>query len=182
MASHPPSTCCTVGFRHEGTPKGRVVRVVPSYSGKRLTAILFLSDIMGVWQNSKLLADEFAAAGYLTLLVDLFNGDPVPVHKPNDPRGEYGIKKLGAIGCCFGAKYLVRHYTDGIQVGYGVHPSFIGDDELARLTGPLAISAAEVGHLFPDEMRDKTERILKTTKKPWQILLRRQQAFHQTIV
>lgn len=50
------------------------------------TAILFLSDIMGVWQNSKLLADEFAAAGYLTLLVDLFNGDPVPVHKPDDPR------------------------------------------------------------------------------------------------
>ena len=41
---------------------------------------------MGVWQNSKLLADEVAAAGYLTLLVDLFNGDPVPVHKPNDPR------------------------------------------------------------------------------------------------
>lgn len=93
---------------------------------------------MGVWQNSRLLADEFAAAGYLTLLVDLFHGDPVPVHKTEDPshdiqgwlahgsngtnphteeivdpiivdsinvlKGEYGIKKIGAVGYCFGAK------------------------------------------------------------------------------
>lgn len=131
-----------------GIPKGRDIRVagkydaylaepVPDMSHKD-AAILFLSDIMGVWQNSRLLADEFAAAGYLTLLVDLFYGDPVPVHKTEDPsydvqgwlahgssgknphneeavdpiivgsidvlKNEYGIKKLGAVGYCFGAK------------------------------------------------------------------------------
>lgn len=51
---------------------------------------------MGVWHNSRLLADEFAAAGYLTLLVDLFYGDPVPVHKPDDP--SFDIQKWLANG------------------------------------------------------------------------------------
>ncbi|KAG6353510.1 hypothetical protein INS49_005471 [Diaporthe citri] len=138
MASYPPSACCTVGCRHQGTPKGSNIRVAGKYDAylaepapeksHKNAAILFLSDIMGVWQNSRLLADEFAAAGYLTLLVDLFYGDPV--------------------GCV-------------------AHPSFMGEDELARLGGPLSIAAAEVDHLFPDERRCKTEQILKTTKQPW---------------
>ena len=66
-------------------------------------------------------------------------------------------------------KYLVRHYNHGIKVGYVAHPSFMGEDELARLGGPLAIAAAEVDHLFPDERRHKTEEILKNTNQPWQI-------------
>lgn len=141
---------CSQGTDHHtrGTPKGNNIRVAGKYDAylaepapeksHKNAAILFLSDIMGVWQNSRLLADEFAAAGYLTLLVDLFYGDPVPVHKTEDPsydiqgwlahgsngknphteevvdpiivdsinvlKGEYGIKKLGAVGYCFGAK------------------------------------------------------------------------------
>jgi dienelactone hydrolase len=46
------------------------------------TAILYIPDVLGIWQNSKLIADQFAANGYLTLIVDLFNGDPVPVNPP----------------------------------------------------------------------------------------------------
>jgi hypothetical protein len=34
---------------------------------------------MGIWQNSRLLSDEFASNGYFTLLLDTFNGDPLPV-------------------------------------------------------------------------------------------------------
>lgn len=93
---------------------------------------------MGIWQNSRLLADEFASNGYLTLLLDTFNGDPLPVravvndkvdifkwlaggstgdNPHNEPaidpivldaikvlREEYGVKKLGAVGYCCGAK------------------------------------------------------------------------------
>lgn len=43
--------------------------------------MLYLPDIMGIWQNSRLLADEFAANGYLTLVLDTFNGDPIPVNQ-----------------------------------------------------------------------------------------------------
>lgn len=82
------------------------------------------------------MADQFAANGYLTLIIDLFNGDPIPVNglggkdlmqwlnegsdgkNPHtkeyvDPivelaikhlKEQYGIKKLGAVGYCFGAK------------------------------------------------------------------------------
>ncbi|KAK0101679.1 hypothetical protein ONS95_006836 [Cadophora gregata] len=213
MASHPPGSCCTVGFKHEGTPQGKSIRVAGKYDAYLATpppeiahkdvAILYLPDIIGVWQNSRLLADEFAAKGYLTLLVDTFNGDPLTLQKAHSPgynilewvahgsdgknphddaavdpivvntikflKEEYGVKKIGCAGYCFGAKYLVRHYTDGIDVGYVAHPSFMGEDELAALGGPLAIAAAEVDPIFPDERRYKTEEILKTTKQPWQI-------------
>ena len=82
------------------------------------------------------MADQFAANGYLTLIIDLFNGDPVSLNpqpgfdifawlekgtngdKPHtteyvDPivleaikwlQTEKGIKKLGSVGYCFGAK------------------------------------------------------------------------------
>lgn len=43
------------------------------------------------------------------------------------------------------------------------------DHDLASLGGPLSIAAAEIDHIFPDEMRAKTEKILKGTKLPWQI-------------
>lgn len=82
------------------------------------------------------MADQLAASGYLTLIVDLFNGDPMSLNgapdfdfmrwltkgstgdNPHttehvDPivvdaiktlQEEYGVKKIGALGYCFGAK------------------------------------------------------------------------------
>lgn len=36
---------------------------------------------MGIYPNSQLLADSFAAKGYTTLIPDVFNGDAVPLNK-----------------------------------------------------------------------------------------------------
>ncbi|KAI1006533.1 hypothetical protein K3495_g1692 [Podosphaera aphanis] len=92
MASNPPAECCTIGFRHEGEPTGTSSKIdsidiytaEPSTSvAHQNTAILILPDVIGIWQNSKLIADQFAANGYYTLLVDLYNGDPMPLNKPN---------------------------------------------------------------------------------------------------
>jgi dienelactone hydrolase len=46
--------------------------------------ILLLPDVIGIWENSQLIADQFAANGYLTLLLDTFNGDPLKLNRPAD--------------------------------------------------------------------------------------------------
>ncbi|KAJ8121839.1 hypothetical protein ONZ43_g1810 [Nemania bipapillata] len=148
MASNPPAKCCTVGVKHDGESSGTDVKV-GKYAGylatpdpataHKDTAILYLPDVIGIWQNSKLMADQFAANGYLTLVIDLLNGDPVSLNPPegfqiftwfekgsdgNNPhtkeyvdpivveaikwlQTEKGIKKLGAVGYCFGAKVRI---------------------------------------------------------------------------
>lgn len=68
-------------------------------------------------------------------------------------------------------QYLMRHYKSGIDVGYTAHPSFVTDEELAGITGPLSIAAAETDHIFSKEGRHKSEEILQRTSQPYQINL-----------
>lgn len=101
-----------------------------------------------------------------------------------------GYIKIGAVGYCFGAKvslqlsaknpwhrgtnmlqYLIRHYKDGISVGFCAHPSFVTEEELAAITGPLSIAAAETDVIFTTEQRHRSEEILRESKLPWQINL-----------
>ena len=95
------------------------------------------------------LADDFASAGYTTIIPDIFRGDPVPADalspaakEPFDLMGwigkhppekvepvmdaaiktlkeEYGVKKIGAVGYCFGGRYVVRYLGRG-QIDAGV--------------------------------------------------------------
>ncbi|OAQ74200.1 dienelactone hydrolase [Pochonia chlamydosporia 170] len=212
MASNPPGRCCTLGKLFEGKPTGKLTKIdnkIDAYvatppEGKAKTGygILYIPDVIGVWQNSQLMADQFAECGYTTVVIDPFNGDPVPLNRPEgfdlmswlnggsdgknphtvpyvDPIVEAGIKymkglgvkRVGAVGYCFGAKYVVRHYKNGIDVGYIAHPSFVEEAELAAITGPLSIAAAETDSIFPAEKRHKSEEILKGTKLPYQINL-----------
>ncbi|KAG6009735.1 hypothetical protein E4U21_001483 [Claviceps maximensis] len=217
MASNAPGRCCSMGSLFEGTPKGKIVKIddkidayvaTPSEASSRANehkhghGIIYLPDVVGIWQNSKLMADLFAEHGYTTVVLDLFNGDPIKLNSPDgfdfmkwleegsdgknphtppsvDPIVEAGIKyikglgvtKLAAVGYCFGAKYVVRHYKDGIDAGFVAHPSFIEEDELAAITGPLSIAAAETDDIFPVDKRHRSEEILKTTKLPYQINL-----------
>ncbi|KAG9241789.1 dienelactone hydrolase [Calycina marina] len=212
MASNPPSTCCTVGVKHEGETTGTTFKIgsieayvaVPKDKAHKNTAILYLPDVFGIWENSKLIADQFAANGYYTLVVDLFNGDALTLNRPegfdfmkwltkgsdgNNPhtfeavdpivemsieylKGE-GYTKIGSVGYCFGAKYVARYMamSKGIDVGYMAHPSFVTEEELSAITGPLSIAAAETDQIFTTELRHKSEEILIKTKLPYQINL-----------
>jgi dienelactone hydrolase len=127
-----------------GEPTGKNIQIgngidayiaTPSEAQSKNAGILFLTDVIGIWQNSKLLADLFAARGYTTIVPDLFNGDPIPLNRPADfdlgawrsqgsngknphtPEAvdpltiagikalkDMGIKRIGAVGYCFGAK------------------------------------------------------------------------------
>lgn len=106
-----------------GTPK--------EGTAKADKAVLYLSDIFGLFNNNKLLVDEFANNGYLTVLPDLFNGgqistddmdnkrinipewlqgyqppvvDPIVAKTIKYMRETLGIKKIAAVGYCFGAR------------------------------------------------------------------------------
>ena len=61
-------------------------------------------------------------------------------------REEKGFKKVGAVGYCFGGKYVVRELdaeeNGGLDVGYVAHPSFVEEKELLSVKGPLSIAAA----------------------------------------
>ncbi len=133
-------------------------------------AILLLTDVIGHgFINAQLIADQLAANGYLVVMPDLFHGDPVLLenkpegfdlmewlkgHQPErvepvvdavikEMRGKMGVKRLGGVGYCFGAKYVVRNLREGrLDVGFVAHPSFVEADELKAIKGPLSIAAA----------------------------------------
>ena len=131
---------------------------------------------------------------------DLFNGDAVPLNRPGDfdimawlknghespsvdpivdsliveLRTKYKVKKLGAVGYCFGGKYAVRHLRPDagkIDVAYTAHPSFVDEEEVLDIKGPLSIAAAEEDSIFPAERRHKTEELLIKVGQPYQINL-----------
>ncbi|KAI1263167.1 dienelactone hydrolase [Xylariaceae sp. FL1019] len=146
---------------------------------------------------------SYAANGYLTVIPDIFNGDPVPLNRPenfdfpkwmaggstgDNPHGpeqideivvraiewlkkEHGITKIASSGYCLGAKYVARHFKDGISVGYFAHPSYVTEDELKGFQGPLSIAAAETDQIFTKPLRDLSEVVLKESGNPYQINL-----------
>lgn len=63
---------------------------------------------------------------------------------------EQGAKKIGAVGYCFGGKYVARFLAKGkgVDVGYTAHPSFVDEDEIKGMTGPLSIAAAGTLNTF----------------------------------
>lgn len=162
---------------------------------------------MGISKNANLIADQFAANGYYTLIPDIFNKDSLsnPYRPPNfdlmkwiahgmkgdnphdvpavdaivskslDFLKEQGYTDIGAVGYCFGAKYVVRFMSEEkgqhIKVGYVAHPSFVEEAELEAIKGPMSIAAAETDTIFPVEKRHKSEEILAKIKVPYQINL-----------
>jgi len=202
MASHAPQQCCTVGVKHEGTATGELktigdTEIYFAYPSSKSTdtAIVILTDVLGhKLNNVQLIADQLAANGYFVAVPDLFHGDPLGLGSTDlmtwlkghptsrvDPvveatikylKGELGVKKLGSVGYCFGAKYVARFLKKGkLDAGFVAHPSFVDEDEIKGMQGPFSIAAAETDTVFPAEKRHKTEELLRDMDIPWQINL-----------
>ncbi|KAK9454829.1 dienelactone hydrolase [Dipodascopsis uninucleata] len=161
--------------------------------------ILYITDIFGMpFNNHKLLADRFAKCGYTTVIPNLFGDDAIPSPRPADFdfagwRERHGIdeiskiltstidvikkkfpemKQLFGTGYCFGAKYVVRLMGEEIlAAGFIAHPSFVSEDEVKAMKGPLSIAAAETDAIFPKEKRHLTEDILTEKKDTYMITL-----------
>ena len=86
-------------FFCSGEPTGKTIKVGGKYDGYLATppankehkdvALLYVPDVIGIWQNSQLMADQLAEAGYLTLIIDVFNGDALPLNR----HGEFDFMK-----------------------------------------------------------------------------------------
>ncbi|KAF2429057.1 alpha/beta-hydrolase [Tothia fuscella] len=139
-------------------------------------AILYLTDIFGVQLvNNRLLGDSMAKAGYYVVMPDLFNGDPIPLDAMGGRipafdmagwsrkhttemvdgivastiktmRGQLGVKKIGAVGYCFGGKYVARFLAPGkgLDAGFTAHPSGVTVAEWSAISAPLSIAFGEL--------------------------------------
>ncbi|KAI0975709.1 alpha/beta-hydrolase [Xylaria arbuscula] len=99
----PSGSCCLEGTIHKGEARGRwdVVEGVdtyiatPSKENANGHVLLYFPDVWGLFLNGLLIMDAFADAGYLTLGLDYFRGDPVWKHrkdrhdKTTDPSFDY---------------------------------------------------------------------------------------------
>jgi len=81
------SACCLSGKVHEGTPAGKIETIdnLQTYvsapkDGSKSKAIVFLVDIFG-WEfkNVRLLADNYAKAGFYVYVPDVHQGDSLPL-------------------------------------------------------------------------------------------------------
>jgi dienelactone hydrolase len=148
-----------------------------------VNAILVLTDAIGHrFINAQLIADQFAANGYFVVMPDLFHGDAAPLNRSSDfdfekwhqghgiervsPAVEAalkeikkaGAKKIGGVGYCFGAKYVVMYLKPGdLDAGFVAHPSYVEVDEMKAIQGPLSIAAAGMYMLCPSRCLFRSE-------------------------
>lgn len=202
MASNKPSACCLQTTDHSGESVGKYLDIygLTTYasgdkSSKRL--LVLGADIYGyLYINNRLIADQFAHAGYYVLLPDLLKNDfaiknhPDPNfipnwlqrHKPEDVSVLFTnfVKQAKAdlkpaytvgIGYCFGAKFVIQNLaSDGVlDAGAVAHPSLVSEQEMEAVTKPLLISAAQTDVMFATELRHKTEEILSKNSQRFQI-------------
>ncbi|KAI1339859.1 dienelactone hydrolase [Xylariaceae sp. FL0016] len=165
------------------------------------TAVLYLTDVFGIQlAENKLLADSFGRAGYLTVAPDMFNGTPAPGdingtpsfnvtkfledHSPEvtDPiiatavdylRNTANVTKVVATGYCFGGRYTFRTLAagKGVDVGFAAHPSLLQDGEIAAISGPASVAAADGDDMMPPERRSQIEALLLNTTRPYSFAL-----------
>jgi len=154
-------------------------------------AIIFCTDVFGLdLPNNLLLADDFAKNGFQVYVPDYLHDDPVPgdflggkfdlmkwfpdhtQEKTRPPLDkviaalkEKGVTSFGAIGYCFGARYVFDLAFDKVTKASVVnHPTFIEapkDHEAYKATGiPLLINSCEVDQQYPAEKQKIGDEVL----------------------
>ncbi|KAL5313232.1 hypothetical protein ACEPPN_018965 [Leptodophora sp. 'Broadleaf-Isolate-01'] len=174
MTSNALGSCCYKGVKYEGQLRARIEALGdteayvtnPTAEAANGYGILYLTDIVGYkFINAQLLADQYAENGGLWTKENS--------SYPESSGSNCGVclealekkdkvKKIALAGYSFGAKYTVRFLTsDRIKAGFIGHPAMVEQSELEKVTGPLAIAAAEINYIFPTNLRHSTEETLK---------------------
>ncbi|XP_047311217.1 endo-1,3;1,4-beta-D-glucanase-like [Impatiens glandulifera] len=148
-------------------------------------AIVLISDIFGYEApNLRKVADKVAAAGFLVVVPDFFNGEPYDLDNPAMNREswrkahptdkgyedaitvivslrEQGVTSIGAAGFCWGGVVVAKlAKTDHIQGAVILHPGRIPEDEVPEIKIPTAILGAEIDHASPPDQLKRFGEIL----------------------
>ncbi|ODQ56246.1 dienelactone hydrolase family protein [Saitoella complicata NRRL Y-17804] len=94
---------CVSGFLHEGTPSGSIVKIggidayvaTPKDDNSKSKTIVLLPDVFG-WElnNARLLADDYARAGFYAVLPDILNGDSLPADYLDSAKSTEDVYRL----------------------------------------------------------------------------------------
>ncbi|KAI6101016.1 dienelactone hydrolase [Pisolithus croceorrhizus] len=133
---------CVIGKQYLGSPQGKIQSIgdVPCYVGTPTVkydpkkVLILLTDIFGVtFSNNKLLVDDFARRGYLTIAPDYLFGNPAPPYAWNNTKFDVkawtenhppevtwpliykviralrdgGVTSFAVMGYCFGGRYAI---------------------------------------------------------------------------
>ncbi|KAM5373261.1 hypothetical protein ACJZ2D_007090 [Fusarium nematophilum] len=83
--------------------------------------------------------------------------DPIVVSGINYLR-HMGIDDIAAAGYCLGAKVdAMRHFAAGIKCSFIAHPSFVEENDLDAILGPLSIAAAEYDDIFRVDVQEQSQ-------------------------
>ncbi|CAG8976670.1 hypothetical protein HYALB_00012062 [Hymenoscyphus albidus] len=173
----------------------------PVESRSNATAILYLTDIFGLpLVNNRLLGDSLAQAGYFVVMPDLFAGEAIKVEEFGTPefnmtawsarhtaaavdpileslittmRGSWGVTKIGAVGYCFGGKYVTRFLAEGkgLDAGFTAHPSSVVAAEYEGITKPLSIAYGQLDGANTPTQRAAAETIFQSKNATYQTSL-----------
>ncbi|KII87467.1 hypothetical protein PLICRDRAFT_43106 [Plicaturopsis crispa FD-325 SS-3] len=165
----------------------------PSVDYPKDTVLLFLTDVFGLeLNNNLLLADDFANNGFKTIVPDYLHGDSIPAEAlesgnfdimkwfPNHGNDQTrppldaviaalkaeGVTKFGAVGYCFGARYVFNlAFENVIHVSVVNHPSLLqAPDDLQKYKdtakAPLLINSCEFDTQYPPEKQKIGDEIL----------------------
>jgi dienelactone hydrolase len=88
-------------------------------------------------------------------------------------RSELGVKKIGAVGYCFGGKYVARFLAagKGVDAGFTAHPSNLETAELQAIAGPISFAYAETDNSNPPAARHAAEEIFLKKNATYQMNL-----------
>ncbi|KAI0533544.1 Alpha/Beta hydrolase protein [Xylaria digitata] len=126
----PSGSCCLEGKIHKGEARGgwdmiegvETYVATPPKSKANGHVLLYFPDVWGLFLNGLLVMDAFADAGYLTLGLDYFRGDPVWKHrkdrhdKTTDPSFDYEAWKRKHIAF---ADEVVPKWAAAVVTQYG---------------------------------------------------------------
>lgn len=188
-----PSELSSDAYRNRGTPTGNSIRLennIEAYvaepkkevQGKK--AILFLPDVIGIWENSKLMADQFAANGYYTLMPDTFNGDAIKLDRPadfdfmawltkgSDGKNPHTTEAVDPIVASAISYLHSKGYTRIASVGYCFGAKYVA--RFMSTSPPVSVSSGkagepliQVGYVAHPSFVEEAE--LAAIKGPWAI-------------